>query len=74
MIELEVDETGSACIPNIGPKERWKRMLSGITTLIIAVLFGMFLIFNAWAWWTRFILFLPLFSGFVGIFQAREKT
>ena len=74
MIELNGYESRDICIPNIGANERRKRLVSGIITLIIAAAIGIFLIVNAWAWWTRLILFLPLFSGFIGIFQAKEKT
>jgi len=74
MIKLEGQEGGDVCIPNIGPKERRKRLTFGIITLVVAAVIGAFFILSGWAWWTRVILFFPVMSGFIGIFQAREKT
>lgn len=74
MIKLDGYESSPTCIPNIGPKERRQRMMTGIITLIIAAVIAIFLILMGWAWWTRLILFVPLVVGFSSIFQAREKT
>ena len=76
MIKLDEKqyEENAVCIPNIGRKEQRKRFTVGLVSLVIGMLIGAFLIFNDWAWWTRFALFLPFFAGFSGIFQAREKT
>lgn len=74
MIKLDGYEGGDVCVPNIGSREQRKRLIAGVVGLAIAALVGIFLILSGWAWWTRLILFVFFFSGFSGIFQAREKT
>jgi hypothetical protein len=61
-------------IANIGPRERRKRLifgvaLFGVSGVIAAVLLGD----GIWRGW-RALLFLPLFGGALGVFQARERT
>jgi hypothetical protein len=66
--------TDIACIANIGPRERRKRLVGGILGItgatIIAVI--MFARGTPRAW--RAILFLPLWVGALGFTQAREHT
>lgn len=66
--------TGDACIPNISPAERKKRMNFGI--LQLAITFGILavmLIFGADKLW-RLPLFALFSAGAVSIFQALDKT
>jgi len=66
--------TGDICIPNISPKERQKRLISGLVMLVIglAVMAGL-LAAGVNHWW-RLGLF-PLFAGAAsGFFQWRDKT
>ena len=74
MVQPDGYESGPTCIPNIGLQERRKRLRTGIIALTIAALIGLFLIFSDWAWWTRFVVFVFFFSGFLGIFQAQDET
>jgi hypothetical protein len=65
---------GEVCIANISPRERRRRLASGIIPLAITpVVLGMLMRFGVNRWW-RLVL-LPLFwvagSGF---FQWRDKT
>jgi hypothetical protein len=62
------------CIPNIGPKERRKRLTGGIVALVVGGVLALVLILSGQVVWTRLLLFLPFYGGFVGVFQAREKT
>ena len=66
--------TGDACIPNISPAERKKRMNFGI--LQLAITFGILaimLVFGADKLW-RLPLFALFSAGAVSIFQALDKT
>ena len=74
MVEPNQYEENTICIPNIGSKERRKRFIAGSVSLVVGVPIWVLLIFIAWPWWTRLVLFLPFVAGFSGIFQAREKT
>jgi len=59
---------------NIGPRERHKRLVFGITALGVGAVIALLLIFiHAPLIW-RAPLFLPFFAGALGVFQAREKT
>jgi hypothetical protein len=68
------DPGAEVCIINIGPKERRKRMISGVVTLAVGVV-GAYMLYrySLSAYW-RLLLFLPFASGATGYFQARDKT
>jgi hypothetical protein len=69
---VTVDST--ICIPNIGPKERRRRLVGGIATLVMAVVLGAVLfVIGADRWW-RLALFPLFYIGMAGVFQWREKT
>ncbi len=62
------------CIPNIGPKERRRRLYSGLIALALAAVIGAGLFaIGAGRWW-RLGLFLFFYAGMAGVFQWREKT
>jgi hypothetical protein len=64
----------TACIPNIGPGERKRRLVGGFFFLAIAVCVGVSLIwFNAPRPW-RLLIFLPAWASAIGFFQVRAKT
>jgi hypothetical protein len=68
------DPGAEVCIINIGPKERRKRMISGVVSIAIGVVAAFALYrFSMNAYW-RLLLFLPFASGATGYFQARDKT
>jgi hypothetical protein len=67
-------EAGEVCIPNIGPRERRRRLIGGAAMLALggiaaAVLLG-FGTERAW----RVVVFLPIWGGALGLIQVREKT
>jgi hypothetical protein len=65
---------GKIELANIGPKEARKRLLMGITMLVVGVVVA---VIFAHAGVTRGwypMLFLPFWIGTLGIFQARKKT
>ena len=65
---------GEACVPNIGPRERRRRLTSGLVAwaLAVAVLAALLVLDVARLW--RLVLALPLWAGGLGFFQHREKT
>jgi hypothetical protein len=66
--------SAAACIPNIGPRERRRRLVGGFFFLAIAVCVGAgVLVFNAPRPW-RLLIFLPAWASAIGFFQVSEKT
>jgi len=61
-------------IPNIGPRGQRRRLTFGAVSLGAAVLLGLllFAVDTARPW--RLALFVPLWIGALGIFQALDKT
>jgi hypothetical protein len=64
----------SVCIANIGPRERRKRLMFGITTLAASVVISFLFVFYGVRPLLRLPLFVPLFVGALGFFQARDRT
>lgn len=62
------------CIPNIGPRERRKRLVSGLIMLALSLIILIALVAAGVDRWWRLLLFLPLWGGATGLFQARERT
>lgn len=59
---------------NIGPREVQKRLLIGVAALCVGAALAVGLIVaDAGRGW-RIGLFVPLWLGALGLFQAREKT
>jgi hypothetical protein len=67
-------ETVEACTVNIGPRERSKRLRFGLVALVVAFVAAAALIALGAPRLSRLALFIPLFAGGMGIFQARAKT
>lgn len=66
--------TGEACIPNIGPGQRRRRLRFGLAAWAVAgVALGALLLLDAGRGW-RLLLALPFWAGAIGFFQHREKT
>jgi hypothetical protein len=67
-------DTSAACIANIGPRERRKRVIGGAVMLVVAIALAAFLLHagtpRAW----RAAVFLPLWGSATGFFQARNQT
>ena len=66
--------TDGICVPNIGPRERRRRQMSGVvfSLLSVAIAAGLFASGTDRAW--RVLLFLPLAAAANGFLQAQEKT
>jgi hypothetical protein len=66
--------TGESCMANIGPREQRKRLIFGVTALFLSVVISaIFVIEGVRPIW-RLVLFVPLFAGALGFFQARDRT
>jgi hypothetical protein len=64
----------SECIPNIGPRERQRRLVGGFFFLAITICVeGGLLWFQAPRPW-RLLVFLPAWAAAIGFYQVREKT
>jgi hypothetical protein len=64
----------STCIANIGPRERRKRLVFGIAALAASVVISFLFVFYGVRPLFRLPLFVPLFAGALGFFQARDRT
>jgi len=63
-----------ACVPNIGPRERAKRLRYGIVFAALSVAAAVVLFATGAPRGLRLLLFVPLWIAGTGIFQALEKT
>lgn len=70
----EDDETMTACVANIGPRGRRRRLLSGIVLFGIGVGLSAFLVWSGQPRAWRLLAFAPFWIGAFGIFQARART
>ena len=62
------------CIPNIGPRECHRRLISGVALLVLAAcIAGCLVWFDAPRLW-RVLVFLPAWAGALGVFQVSAKT
>jgi hypothetical protein len=59
---------------NIGPREVRKRRLMGFVAITVGVGLAFVLVVFGASRWSRLVIFLPVWIGGLGLFQAREKT
>jgi hypothetical protein len=59
---------------NIGPRERRKRRVMGITALAAGALTAFALVASEAPRLSRLIIFFPIWIAAIGLLQAREKT
>jgi hypothetical protein len=67
-------DSPSACVANIGPRQRARRVRVGIVAFLVGALVIISVVAMGVARPWRLLAFLPLWAGALGIFQAREKT
>jgi len=62
------------CVPNIGPRERRRRLVGGVFLLLVtACVAGCLIWFEAPRPW-RLLVFLPAWAAAIGFFQVSEQT
>ncbi len=59
---------------NIGPRERWRRLATGVLMLAVGTGITAALILTGLDRWWRIGLFVPFWMGALGVFQARDQT
>lgn len=59
---------------NIGPAERRKRFVMGVAMLALSGVLTLVFMMSHFSHLWRFILFLPIFFGMLGLIQDREKV
>ena len=65
---------GAVCMPNIGPKERAKRMRLGVGAAVVTAVAAAGALATGAPAWARALVFFPAVIAGYGVFQAREKT
>ncbi|MCC6525003.1 MAG: hypothetical protein IT373_20280 [Polyangiaceae bacterium] len=70
----EATAEGSVCTPNIGPRERGKRMGFGLAFGAVTCGVAAGVLLGGAPAWGRALVFLPALMSGYGVFQAREKT
>jgi hypothetical protein len=67
-------EAREVCIPNIGPRERRRRLIGGAGMLALgAIAAALLLGFDAQRAW-RIVVLLPVWGGALGLLQFGERT
>jgi hypothetical protein len=64
----------SVCTPNIGPRERHKRLVAGIVMFAVTFCIAGGLILAGFPRIWRALTILPAWIGALGLFQVRENT
>jgi hypothetical protein len=64
----------TVCTPNIGPRERRKRLVAGIVMSVITVCLAAGLILAGLPRLWRMLTIVPAWIGALGLFQVRENT
>ncbi len=68
------EQHDEACIANISPRERLKRLIGGVIPFVVAVgILGWLAAIHADRWW-RLPLFFLFAAAATGFFQWRDKT
>jgi hypothetical protein len=67
-------DDASVCIPNIGPKERAKRLRIGTVLLLVGAVVSVALVLSGTHRAVRLVAFLPWWAAATTLFQVYEKT
>ena len=66
--------TADLCIPNIGPRQRRLRLISGLVMAALAALAAAALLATGTSRAWRVLLIVPIGAAAVGLFQVQAKT
>ena len=64
----------SASSINIGPGETRKRRVMGVVALAAGAVLAFALVVVGAPWWSRAVVFFPVWLAALGLLQARERT
>ena len=64
----------TACVPNIGPEQRRRRLRGGLISLGLTAAIAVVLLANDAPRLLRLVVFLPACAAGIGLFQAQAKT
>lgn len=64
----------TVCVPNIGPRERRKRLSAGVVYCGVAIVAFVIMMATGTPRGYRLLLFLPFWGAGAGVFQYLEKT
>lgn len=62
------------CTPNIGPREKQKRLVAGVVMSAVTLCVGAALILAGIPRFWRLLTFVPAWIAGIGLFQVRENT
>lgn len=65
---------GAACIPNIGPRQRRRRLAVGVAATVASMIVLTALLATDTPRAARLLAALPFWAGALGFLQYREKT
>ncbi len=74
MTETSQTPADELCIPNIGPRERLRRLVSGVIPFAVGLLILAALLLTGSSRWWRLVLFPFFVVATSGFFQWRDKT
>ena len=64
----------TTCLPNIGPRQRKRRVIGGMVMLVVTVLVATWLVMADARWFWRLLIALPAGASALGFFQAQART
>lgn len=65
---------GAACVPNIGPRQRRRRLVVGVGAVVASVVVLTALLATDTPRAARLLAALPFWAGALGFLQYRERT
>jgi hypothetical protein len=68
------DARDGLLVPNIGPRGRRRRLLSGVVTLAVGIGLACWAVAAGAPRMWRLLLVVPFWSGALGVLQARART
>lgn len=66
--------TGATCIPNIGPRERRRRVVMGVVMIVLTALAAAWLVTGGAPRPWRLLVFVPAWIGALDVLQVRART
>jgi hypothetical protein len=71
---IPAHQVNQACIPNIGARERGRRLAVGLAMTAVSVVAAVWLLASGAPRGWRLLVFVPLFIAAIGLLQVRANT